>query len=320
MYSAYFAVKNSVIYLLANSPLVSQITHANGSATRMTTSKTYDHLNCLTAISSSPSGSGLSAIGYSNQRTKNTLADGSYWVYAYDSLGQVTNGCNHFPTGTPVPGQQFDYAFDTIGNRLQTLSVGNTNGTALVQANYTNKLLNQIVGRDVPPFVDVTGASLLTNTVTVNSQTAYRNQEYCRQALSVNNTNRALWTGISVAGGPTVTGNVYVPPTPEMFKYDPDGNLTNDGRWAYFWDAENRLIRMTNNTGVGPLYNLSFAYDAKGRRIQKIVTTNGVAFTTNTFLYDGWNLIAEVGTSGLLVRAYTWGTDLSGSQHKGVGS
>jgi len=71
---------------------------------------------------------------------------------------------------------------------------------------------------------------------------------------------------------------------------------------------------MTNNTGVGPLYGLSFAYDSKGRRIQKIVTTNGVAFTTNTFLYDGWNLIAEVGTSGSLVRAYTWGTDLSGSQ------
>jgi len=55
-------------------------------------------------------------------------------------------------------------------------------------------------------------------------------------------------------------------------------------------------------------------YDSKGRRIQKIATTNGVAFTTNTFIYDGWNLIAEVGTSGSLVRAYTWGTDLSGSQ------
>jgi hypothetical protein len=70
---------------------------------------------------------------------------------------------------------------------------------------------------------------------------------------------------------------------------------------------------MTNSTGVGPLYNLSFAYDSKGRRIQKIISTNSVTFTTNTFLYDGWNLIAEVGTSGSLVRSYVWGTDLSGS-------
>ena len=45
----------------------------------------------------------------------------------------------------------------------------------------------------------------------------------------------------------------------------------------------------------------------------QIPVTNSVTFTTNTFLYDGWNLIAEVGTSGSLVRSYVWGTDLSGS-------
>ena len=42
--------------------------------------------------------------------------------------------------------------------------------------------------------------------------------------------------------------------------------------------------------------------------------TNGVTIGTYNFLYDGWNLVAEVGTSGALVRSYTWGTDLSGSQ------
>jgi len=82
--SAYLAVKNSVIYLLANSPLVSQIVYANGSATRMTTGKTYDHLNCLTAISSSPSGSGLLAIGYHGaSATTNAFV-------AYDGNGNVT--------------------------------------------------------------------------------------------------------------------------------------------------------------------------------------------------------------------------------------
>jgi YD repeat-containing protein len=289
----YFAVKNPR-FSLANSPLVSQIVFATNGMTRMTTSKTYDNLNRLTAISSLPTaqlvrhsfparhsfsggGSGggslqpiASAFSYNpaNQRTKDTLADGSYWMYAYDSLGQVTNGCKYFPNGAPVPGQQFDYAFDTIGNRTQTWSVGNTNGTGLFQANYTNNLLNQITGRGVPPFVDVTGASLLTNTITVNGQTAYRNQEYYRQALTVNNTNSALWTNITVSGGQTVTGHVYVPQQPEVFQYDPDGNLTNDGRWFYAWDAENRLIGMTVNTNTGPQYQLTFAYDSQGRRIQ----------------------------------------------------
>ena len=274
MYSVYSVVKNTGFSLLANSPLVGQILFATNGMTRMTTSKTYDNLNRLTQISSAPSGTGILPVTYNynynpaNQRTKNTLADGSYWMYAYDSLGQVTNGCKYFPNGAPVPGQQFDYAFDTIGNRTQTWSVGNTNGTGLFQANYTNNLLNQITGRGVPPFVDVTGASILTNTVTVNGQTAYRNQEYYRQALTVNNTNSALWTNITVSGGPTVTGHVYVPQQPEVFQYDPDGNLTNDGRWFYAWDAENRLIGMTVNTNTGPQYQLTFAYDSQGRRIQ----------------------------------------------------
>jgi RHS repeat-associated protein len=332
-------LKIRVFSLLANPPLLSQIVFATNGMTRMTTSKTYDYLNRLTAISSQPTaqlvrhsfparhsfndgGSGggslqpiASALSYNaaNQRTKNTLADGSYWMYAYDSLGQVTNGCKYFPNGAPVPGQQFDYAFDTIGNRTQTWSVGNTNGTGLFQANYTNNLLNQITGRGVPPFVDVTGASILTNTVTVNGQTAYRNQEYYRQALTVNNTNSALWTNITVSGGQTVTGHVYVPQQPEVFQYDPDGNLTNDGRWAYSWDAENRLIGMTVNTNVGPQYQLTFAYDPKGRRIQKLVTTGGVPTYTNNFLYDGWNLVAETGPNNSLIRTYVWGTDLSGS-------
>ena len=70
---------------------------------------------------------------------------------------------------------------------------------------------------------------------------------------------------------------------------------------------------MTVNTNVGPQYQLTFAYDSKGRRIQKVVATNGVAISTNKFLYDGWNLIAETGPNNSPIRSYVWGTDLSGS-------
>ena len=79
-----------------------------------------------------------------------------------------------------------------------------------------------------------------------------------------------------VSGGQDVTGNVYVAREPEVFAYDADGNLTNDGRWAYTWDGENRLTKMVVNTNVGPQYTLTFAYDPKSRRIQKVVATNGV--------------------------------------------
>jgi RHS repeat-associated protein len=110
-----------------------------------------------------------------------------------------------------------------------------------------------------------------------------------------------------------VTGNVYVAQEPEQFKYDADGNLTNDGRWSYVWDGENRLIQMTVNTNVGPQYSLSFAYDPKGRRIQKTVSTNGVTIYTDNFLYDSWNLIATLSPSSSLINSFMWGSDLSGS-------
>jgi RHS repeat-associated protein len=302
---------------LANSMLVSNITFKQSGTTRMTNTKTYDYLNRLTQISSAPSSGLASTFNYSynaaNQRTHNTLADGSYWVYGYDSLGQVTNACKYFADGTPVAGQQFDYTFDTIGNRTQTQAGGDSTGANLRTANYTNNTLNQITSRDVPAYVDVMGASILSNTVSVNGSTAYRKEEYYRQQIPANNSSSALWTNIIVSGGLNVTGNVYVAKTPEIFSYDADGNLTNDGRWIYIWDGENRLKGMAVNTNVGPQYQLSFAYDAKGRRIQKIVTTNGVAYSTNNFLYDGWNLIAETRPDNSLIRSYVWGTDLSGT-------
>jgi len=233
------------------------------------------------------------------------LADGSYWVYGYDSLGQVTNGCKYFSDGTPVAGQQFDYAFDTIGNRTQTMSGGDATGSpsSLRVASYSANNLNQITSRDISAFVDVMGASILTNAVTVNGQTAYRKQEYYRQQLPANNATSPLWTNIVVAGGQSMTGNVYVAQEPEHFKYDGDGNLTNDGRWAYIWDGENRLTQMTVNANVGPQYQLTFAYDAKGRRIQKVATTNGITSTLN-FLYDGWNLVAELRAPNSALRTY----------------
>jgi len=57
----------------------------------MTTTKQYDYLNRLTGISSVGGASSASPISFNynynaaNQRTRNALADGSYWVYGYDS-------------------------------------------------------------------------------------------------------------------------------------------------------------------------------------------------------------------------------------------
>ncbi|NDC74979.1 RHS repeat-associated core domain-containing protein [bacterium] len=66
---------------------------------------------------------------------------------------------------------------------------------------------------------------------------------------------------------------------------------------------------------------LTFAYDARGRRILKRVfnwNTSTSTYILNSeakFLYDGWNLLAEYNgmNANALVRSYVWGPDLSGS-------
>src|SRR5271157_750072 len=305
---------------LAYSPLVGQIVYQQSGTTRMTTSKQYDYLNRLSSVSSTPSNSFAYQYNAANQRNLARLADGSYWRYGYDALGQVTSGNKYWVDETPVAGQQFDYTFDTIGNRTQTQAGGDQNGANLRVANYTNNSLNQITSRGVPGDVDVMGLGIATNSVTVNGQTAYRKVEYFRQQLAVNNTSAAMWTNITVTeSGSNVTGKAYVARTPENYTYDADGNLLSDGRWTYAWDAENRLINLTSLSGApaGSQLQLAFAYDYQGRRTQKIVSTNNgggyVGEYTNNYAYDGWNLIGELAPNGSLIRGYVWGTDLSGS-------
>ncbi|HEV2208262.1 MAG TPA: RHS repeat-associated core domain-containing protein [Verrucomicrobiae bacterium] len=302
---------------LANSPLVSQITFANNGSTRMTSTKQYDYLNRLTQISSAPSAASPATFNYeynsANQRTRRIDADGSYWRYGYDSLGQVISGHKFFSDQTPVPGQSFDYTFDTIGNRTQTLAGGDQNGANQRIANYHANTLNQYTNRDVPGGVDIMGIAYATNAVTVNGQSPFRKGEYFRDQLSVNNASSPVWQSISVAANwqTSISGNLFVPQTPEPFGYDLDGNLTSDGRWYYGWDAENRLIAMTNKTSVGPQQVLLFTYDAKGRRIHKQVI--GASANDLRFVYDGWNLLGEINTANSPVRTYMWGLDLSGS-------
>jgi RHS repeat-associated protein len=125
-----------------------------------------------------------------------------------------------------------------------------------------------------------------------------------------------------------VTKTSFLPLSPESFTHDADGNLTDDARWHYTWDGENRLIAMETATGTyapnGPLpatdrKKLEFAYDGMGRRFsKKVYSWTGSAWmlgNSTLFLYDGWNLLADLNAlnSNAVVCTYAWGLDLSGS-------
>ena len=325
---------NSATYsYLANSPLVDHIMFAHNGTSVMTTSNKFDNLNRLTNVTSGSNGVTVSSFQYqynaANQRTAVTNVDGTYWTNGYDALGQVTNAVKKWPDNSVVAGQQFGYGFDTIGNRTMALAGGDQTGANRRLANYTANTLNQYTSRTVPGGLDVIGSTTNTATVWVNQDAAYRKSNYFWLQLPITNnsgavyqtvtTLAALTNGTNAEFGSTNVGHVFLPQTPETYSYDFDGNTTQDGRWTYNCDGENRLTNMTSLGGgpSGSLLKLDFTYDYKGRRIQKIVSANSgagyVGQYTNKFVYDGWNVVAILDGGSNLLYSFTWGLDLSGS-------
>jgi RHS repeat-associated protein len=98
--------------------------------------------------------------------------------------------------------------------------------------------------------------------------------------------------------------------------YDADGNLANDGEWAYAWDAENRLMMASNATTV-----VRNKYDYMSRRIMKQVYTKAVDVwqltSDSRFTYDGWSMLSEICHLPSEMRTnvswFVWGLDLSGT-------
>lgn len=318
---------------LGKSPLVQDVTFQSGSNLTLATTRNYDHLNRITEIGSAPGAAPALVFQYRhnlvNQRTNVTEADGSYWVYQYDSMGQLTSGKKYWSDNTPVAGQQFEYTFDAIGNRTATKAGGDASGGSLRSATYAPNTLNQYTNRTVPGAVDVLGHAPATASVTVNEAATYRKGTYWQTALSLNNASAAVWQGVTNVAtlqGNRLTnrGDVFLPKTPEAFAYDSDGNLLSDGRWNLTWDAADRLVvaEARNDLPAGARKKLVFDYDWRGRRISKTVSnwnasTSSYQFSTRTqFAYDGWRLIAELDATQnppTLLRSYVWGADMSGT-------
>jgi YD repeat-containing protein len=267
----------------SNSRLIRSVAFTNNASGKgMLTTRTWDRLNRLGSVhsqahlSSTSLGLGLGhtyTYNAANQRTRADLADGSYWVYEYDKLGQVTSGRRYWGDGTLMAGQDFTYQFDDIGNR------DTTGGRASAVSDYSANQLNQYETRTVPNKLDILGVANPGFGVQVwkdsdSPSTASRSGEYFHNALTVAYSSypEVFAKSLFVPNQQASAGRSFVPPALEDFDHDPDGNLIKDGRWtAYVWDGENRLIEMKRDTATPTeaRQRLTFEYDHLGRRVRK---------------------------------------------------
>lgn len=329
-------VDSATYAYLQNSPHAESVAFNHNGFTALTTTKHFDFLNRVTSILPSP------AIGQSfeysynqaNQRTVTTLSDNSFWGYQYDGLGQISSAKRKWSDNSYVAGQQYEFTFDDIGNRVQARNGGNSVGQNLRDSSYTPNDLNQYSDRVVPGYLRFFGTASSEATVSAtgpiggDSVRAERKGPFFSLEVPVENGNVPV-TGVSTIRGvifdPTQnadverfeTRSVNLPASPEAFSYDDDGNLMADGSWTYEWDPENRLSAMQRGNEI----RLTFVYDYAGRRVQKSVFTlpSMAEVSRKTFVYNGWNLVAELQGNLSVVKSYTWGIDLSGSEQDAGG-
>ncbi|MDD5679451.1 MAG: hypothetical protein PHW60_15895 [Kiritimatiellae bacterium] len=329
---------------LPNSDLISGLSSVVGPLSSASTRSYEDHRNLMMQIKNQVGSTTISQYDYVNdsggRRTSikysGTAFDtgNSFNLYGYDSRNEVQTadrywGANANDTSDPVEDQTFAYNYDNIGNRTASLRKND-------EMDYTANNLNQYNQRTIPGVIDVLGSAETNTTITVNELAASRHGMYWYKGLSVTNDSASVYQEVNVVGvySPpdtndpeivtSVTGHVFVAKTPELFTYDDDGNLLSDGRFAYTWDAENRLIgaeTLTNLPSSVPRVKLEFIYDYMSRRVSKTVSnwnSSSNAYqvsSARSFLYDSWNLIQDRATLDATpsTNSYVWGLDLSGS-------
>jgi RHS repeat-associated protein len=260
-------------------------------------------------------------------RRQNTRReDGTKWEYGYNDRSEVTSAVKTTANSQLVPGQYFVYQFDIMGNRITS-----TSGTAPNAAvtGYAPNALNQYEQITTPGDLHILARSEDAVSFTIDGApaTITSTGNLHGAHATVSNSPNGAYPEIEIDDGTILhTGHRWIAPATVEPQYDYDGNLTQDGRWIYHWDAENRLVKLETlasaiAAGV-PALTIEYTYDWRSRKIRETVTDDTTTVTHDQrTLYDHWNPVANFtiqNSTFTIQNSLLWGPDLSGT-HQGAG-
>ena len=300
-----------------NNGLVDMVEYPNGVMCALD----YDVMDRVTDISwTGPSGT-LHSLSYQydsagmiNNRTEQSLAGTRNSAFTYDSLDRLTG-----ETYSDVSGTVFDeveYGHDLAGNRTNKthngvtvsfeLGAGNrmTNWTAQVSTNaeavmYVAGYSSEDIGTD-PRYGEWT----------VNAEDAEVSGTNFWSTTIFTDLSQSTQTVIAAMGD--LAGNVgrytntwtLTIVTNAAYSFDDAGNVNEVAYNSNLlvrtlgWDSQYQLLAVSNGSSEVE----SYTYDPFGRRLTTKTGTN-----TITHLYDGIHCIADLDSSGDLVRSFTYG-------------
>jgi len=226
----------------------------------------YDDLNRVTQ-EVTPQGTVSYGYDAASRRTSMTPASQGVVTYQYDNANRLLS----ISQGSEVVQLDYDDSGRRTGVTLPNgilMAYGYDDASQLTGIVYTQrngtKLGDLTYGHDVAGQTVAQGGSLAFNQLPTPTT----------QASTFDDNNRQ--TGFNGAA----------------LTYDANGNLTGDGVNSFVWNARDQLVQIQQ----GGVSQLSFAYDALGRRVSKAVGGS----TPTQYLYDGYNAIQE--TQGAAVN------------------
>ena len=233
--------------------------------------------------------------------------------YSYEAKRNLKTAVSNKADATTV--SDYLYEYDALGRRKNVKNSGIAfNAEAFSAYDYNDR--NELIGSERYLGTDIADTSQpVTDEKRSYQYDAIGNRELASLGDGVGQQD-IDYTANAVNQYEQVTGGSITD-----LSYDEDGNLvgySKDGKaLTLVFNAENRLVVVEPVTPVTGDSRSEFAYDYMGRRVSKVVSGwdgSGWQLTdTGYFVYDGWNLIAELDETGVTEAAYVWGLDLSQS-------
>ena len=231
----------------------------------------------------------------------------NFWAYSYLPHSDLLSGYSAQVSGLSL---QVSRSYEDHRNLLT--QVKNMAGTNLIsQFDYQNDALGRRTQRLDSLFPSLPSVqtnlfsynprSELTNALMGANAFGYQFDPIGNRQTSIENSLQNFYTANQLNQYVRITNGGM-----RTLSYDLDGNLTNDGVFAYTWDAESRLTSVMSNGSVLAV----FKYDYMSRRYQEVSGS-----TTNTFLWDGWAPVCHItGTADqIITNFFVYGLDLSGT-------
>lgn len=308
-----------------------------------TTLYTYNPINAtpglgagmLASVSGPLPGSAASYLYDQLGRVTNQTVDGAAEIKSFDVLGRTTSLTNALGTFT------YTYAGSTRRIASEIYPNGQTNlytyynnigDERLEQISATRPASSLSMGYGYDPVGEITrwtnaqAAGVIPVTTTLSQNFSYdpAGQLTNDSTITTLSSPETVSDGLlqyayDLAGNRLMNSTSVLNASPStnswQYSYNALNQLTGlsparTNPATYRWDAENRLVAIIQGTNTS-----EFAYDGLGRRIEIVELTNGVAQSTNYYLWCGKRIceVRDASGTNILRRLLGQGESLPGA-------